>query len=84
MSWTLRTADLDDLARGAALLGTGGGGDPFVGKMLVTQALGEAGEITILDPEELDDDAWVIPSRRWVHRPSWSRRCRAEPNPSWR
>ena len=36
MSWTLRTADLDDLARGAALLGTGGGGDPFVGKMLVT------------------------------------------------
>lgn len=29
--------------------------------MLVTQALGEAGEITILDPEELDDDAWVIP-----------------------
>ncbi len=26
MSWTLRTADLDDLARGAALLGTGGGG----------------------------------------------------------
>ena len=61
MSWTLRTADLDDLARGAALLGTGGGGDPFVGKMLVTQALGEAGEITILDPEELDDDAWVIP-----------------------
>ena len=61
MSWTLRTADLDDLARGAALLGTGGGGDPFVGKMLVTQALGEAGEITILDPAELDDDAWVIP-----------------------
>lgn len=61
MSWTLRTADLDDLARGAALLGTGGGGDPFVGKMLVAQALGEAGEITILDPEELDDDAWVIP-----------------------
>jgi len=61
MSWTLRTADLDDLARGAALLGTGGGGDPFVGKTLVAQALGEAGEITILDPEELDDDAWVIP-----------------------
>ncbi|RQO44852.1 DUF917 domain-containing protein [Rhodococcus sp. KBW08] len=61
MSWTLRTADLDDLARGAALLGTGGGGDPFVGKMLVAQALGEAGEIMILDPEELDDDAWVIP-----------------------
>ncbi|MGC0362031.1 DUF917 family protein [Rhodococcus sp. 27YEA15] len=61
MSWTLRTADLDDLARGAALLGTGGGGDPFVGKMLVAQALGEVGAITVLDPEELDDDAWVIP-----------------------
>ncbi|XGU18921.1 DUF917 family protein [Rhodococcus sp. 3Y1] len=47
--------------QGRSLVGHRRRGDPFVGKMLVTQALGEAGEITILDPEELDDDAWVIP-----------------------
>ena len=49
MSWQLTAADLPDLARGATLLGTGGGGDPYIGKMLVERVLGE-GSITILDP----------------------------------
>lgn len=52
--------------------------------MLVTQALGEAGEITILDPEELDDDAWVIPVAQMGAPTVVVERCRAEPNPSWR
>jgi DUF917 family protein len=61
VSWKLTAADLPDLARGATLLGTGGGGDPYIGKMLVEQVLGD-GEITILDPDELDDDLFVIPT----------------------
>lgn len=61
MSWTLTAADLPDLARGATLLGTGGGGDPYIGKMLVEQVLG-TGSITILDPDDLDDDLFVIPT----------------------
>lgn len=61
MSWELRAADLADLARGATLLGTGGGGDPYIGKMLVEQVLGE-GVITVLDPGEIDDDLFVIPT----------------------
>ncbi|MFF5793861.1 DUF917 domain-containing protein [Paeniglutamicibacter sp. NPDC012692] len=61
MSWQLRASDLGDLARGATLLGTGGGGDPYIGKMLVERVLGD-GYITILDPEELDDDMFVIPT----------------------
>ena len=61
MSWTLTAADLPDLARGATLLGTGGGGDPYIGQMLVEQVLGDGG-ITILDPEELADDLFVIPT----------------------
>lgn len=61
MSWQLTAADLPDLARGATLLGTGGGGDPYIGKMLVEQVLGD-GEITILDPDELADDLFVIPT----------------------
>lgn len=40
MSWQLTAADLPDLARGATLLGTGGGGDPYIGKMLVERVLG--------------------------------------------
>lgn len=61
MSWQLTAADLPDLARGATLLGTGGGGDPYIGKMLVERVLGD-GAITILDPDELADDLFVIPT----------------------
>ncbi|WP_217182812.1 DUF917 domain-containing protein [Streptomyces sp. AC495_CC817] len=61
MSWQLTAADLPDLARGATLLGTGGGGDPYIGTMLVERVLGD-GAITILDPDELADDLFVIPT----------------------
>lgn len=61
MSWTLTAADLPDLARGATLLGTGGGGDPYIGQMLVARVLGDRG-ITILDPDDLADDLFVIPT----------------------
>lgn len=61
MSWQLTAADLPDLARGATLLGTGGGGDPYIGKMLVEQVLGDR-TITILDPDDLAVDQFVIPT----------------------
>ena len=61
MSWQLTATDLPDLARGATLLGTGGGGDPYIGKMLVERVLG-VGSITILDPDDLADDLFVIPT----------------------
>jgi uncharacterized protein len=63
VSYTLEIHDLADLARGAALLGTGGGGDPYIGRLLVEQALREGpGTITVLDPAELGDDDVVIPT----------------------
>ena len=62
MSWTIGPEHLKDLARGAAILGTGGGGDPFIGRLLVEQAMREHGPVTVLDPEELDDNAFVIPT----------------------
>ena len=33
--------DLRDLARGAAFLGTGGGGDPYIGRLMVERALAD-------------------------------------------
>ncbi|MGP4021043.1 DUF917 domain-containing protein [Saccharopolyspora sp. 5N708] len=62
MSWQLTEDHLEDLARGAAVLGTGGGGDPYVGRLLVQQAIREFGTVTVLDPSEVDDDALVIPT----------------------
>lgn len=62
MSWLLTEEHLDDLARGAAVLGTGGGGDPYVGRLLVRQAIREFGPVTVLDPSEVDDGALVVPT----------------------
>ncbi|MEN5074177.1 DUF917 domain-containing protein [Isoptericola cucumis] len=61
MSWELTARDLPDLARGATLLGTGGGGDPYIGRRLVEQVLGDR-TITMLDPDDLADDLFVVPT----------------------
>jgi hypothetical protein len=58
----LTLTDLRDLARGAALLGTGGGGDPTIGRLLVEAAMADGGRVVVLDPDELDDDAFVLPT----------------------
>jgi hypothetical protein len=57
----LRSEDLVDFARGAAFLGTGGGGDPYVGRLLIQQEMEQLRPLTIIDPDELADDALVIP-----------------------
>src|SRR5258706_15089036 len=62
MGVELTSQDLRDLARGAAFLGTGGGGDPYVGRLMVEQALAEGGHLTLISPEEVPDDAFVIPT----------------------
>jgi DUF917 family protein len=62
MAYTLELDDLEDLARGAALLGTGGGGDPYIGVLLVAEELRRGRTITLVEPDEVDDDALVIAS----------------------
>ena len=53
--------DLEALARGAAVLGTGGGGDPYIGRLLAAQALREHGPVRLVDPADLPDGAVVFP-----------------------
>lgn len=55
-------SDIEDLAVGAAVLGTGGGGDPHVGKLMAQQAIDDHGPVEMLDPDEVPDDGLVIPS----------------------
>lgn len=59
MSWTITADRIGDLARGAAVLGTGGGGDPYIGALLARQALGD-GAVTAVGLDELQDDALVL------------------------
>lgn len=62
MSWLLGAEHLADLARGATFLGTGGGGDPYIGSLLVEKAIDEYGPVTILDPDEVGDNMFIIPT----------------------
>lgn len=55
----LTVEDLEDIGCGAAFLGTGGGGDPYIGRMLASNAISEFGLPEIIDPMQLDDDATV-------------------------
>lgn len=55
--------DIEDIkyaARGAAFLGTGGGGDPYIGQMLAKRAIGEFGMPELIQVEDLPDDATVF------------------------
>src|SRR5437870_3985579 len=55
-------ADLEDLAIGAAVLGTGGGGNPYIGKLLAQQAIRQHGPVELVSVDEVPDDAVVVPS----------------------
>lgn len=53
---------IDFLAIGAAVLGSGGGGDPYLGKLMAKEAIIEKGKVRLIDVEEMPDDELVIPS----------------------
>ncbi|WGW14140.1 DUF917 domain-containing protein [Saxibacter everestensis] len=54
-------ADCGNLARGAAILGTGGGGDPYIGRLLAEAAIRKHGPVPLVAVDDLDPDAVVIP-----------------------
>jgi uncharacterized protein len=54
-------AELEDIALGAGILGTGGGGDPYVGKLLARETMREFGAVELVGFDELDDDDLVLP-----------------------
>ncbi|MEM1229395.1 MAG: DUF917 domain-containing protein [Pseudomonadota bacterium] len=55
----LDAQDLDDLAAGAVLLATGGGGDPYVATLCTRAVLAEHGPAQLIAPDDLPDDAFV-------------------------
>ena len=52
--------DIQDMARGAVLLGTGGGGDPYLGELFLLNQLKKGKTATIVDASEVADDAFVV------------------------
>ena len=58
--WQATESDLESIAIGAGILGTGGGGNPYVGQLRARQAMRQWGAVDVLAPDELPEDARVI------------------------
>ncbi len=58
----LTESNIEDLALGAAVLGTGGGGDPYIGRLMATAAIRKHGPVKLLDLDEIADDDLIVPA----------------------
>jgi DUF917 family protein len=56
----LQRTEIEDIAAGSAVLGTGGGGDPYLGKLAALQAIEKYGPLKLADINELQDDDLVV------------------------
>lgn len=59
--WTIGAEQMEAIALGSAVYGTGGGGDPYLGKLLAQRQLDLHGSVSLIDVLSLDDEALVIP-----------------------
>ena len=55
----LQESDLLPMSIGAALLGTGGGGNPYIGMLRCRELLRKGATVDILPLDALPDDAWI-------------------------
>lgn len=58
----LTEKNIEDIALGAAVLGTGGGGDPYIGMLMARQAIRQYGPVELYDLNELHDDDLIVPT----------------------
>ena len=58
--WQVTENELEPIAIGAGILGTGGGGNPYVGRLRAREAIRRWGPVNVLSPEELPADARVV------------------------
>ena len=58
--WQATENELESIAIGAGILGTGGGGNPYIGQLRARQAIRKWGTVNVLAPDELPEDARVV------------------------
>ena len=57
--WQIDEAALERIEIGAGILGTGGGGNPYLGRIHARQLLRQGKSITVVNLSEVEDDALV-------------------------
>ena len=58
--WSLTASDIDRIAIGVGILGTGGGGSPYLQALIARQMLREGRRIRMIRPADLAPDAQII------------------------
>jgi DUF917 family protein len=58
--YILKASDIEPLLEGLAILGTGGGGSPKLGRAILENEFKMKREISIVDPNDISDDAFVV------------------------
>ncbi len=61
MARLIYPADVEQIALGAAVLGSGGGGNPYLGEQMAIRALQRHGPVTMVDVTELKDEDSIAP-----------------------
>ena len=54
--------NIDDIAVGAAILGSGGGSNPYIGRLMAREAIRQYGPVELYSLDELDDDDLIVPA----------------------
>ncbi len=60
-AFTIGEDDMEAIATGGAFLGTGGGGDPYIGKLMAQSAISQFGPVKVLPAESVPDDWLCVP-----------------------
>jgi DUF917 family protein len=58
--WSITVEDLERIAIGAGILGTGGGGNPYLGKLIVREMLSAGKTVNVVPVTDGPDDALAI------------------------
>ncbi|NVD42616.1 DUF917 domain-containing protein [Ensifer sp. HO-A22] len=58
--WNLQESDIDRIALGAGILGTGGGGSPYLGALMAKAQLRQGRRIRVVRPADLAPDSMVL------------------------
>ena len=58
--WLLTEEHLESISIGAGILGTGGGGNPYIGRLRARELIRKHGPVTILNVAELPADSQII------------------------
>jgi len=61
MSWVLNESDLQRIATGAGILGTGGGGSTYLAFLMVREQIRAGAKVRIIQSDELKDDDFILP-----------------------